>query len=176
MTLHAFAVPTFTQMLKGLAGQLDKGAQHAAAQGLAAETLIGARLAPDMFPLGNQVRFTCYQATDAVAKLAGLTGPGMPQAEASFADLQGHIAAALAFIDSAPVSAFVGAEDRDIIVKLPGDVTLGMNGLQFLRDWALAQFYFHAVTAYDILRHNGVELGKRDFVPHALAYFKPNAA
>ena len=172
MTLHALAVPTFVQMLNGLSGQLDKGAELARAKGFDPAVLVNARLAPDMFPLSAQVRFTCFQATDSVAKLTGLTGPGMPEGEASLEDLKAHVAAAIAFLESVPASAFDGAETRTITLNLPGNLVFEMTGMQFLRDWALAQFYFHAVTAYDILRHNGVELSKRDYVAHALAYLK----
>jgi hypothetical protein len=172
LSLHALAIPTFAQMLRGLSAQLDKGEALAKAKGFDPAVLINARLAPDMFPLAAQVRFTCYQATDSAAKLTGLVGPGMPEGEASFEDLKGHIAVALAFLDGLAPSAFDGAEDRVITLKLPGGVVFEMTGAQFVRDWALAQFYFHAVTAYDILRHNGVELSKRDYVAHALGYLK----
>ncbi|MDI1364780.1 MAG: DUF1993 domain-containing protein [bacterium] len=171
MTLYDLAVPTFLQMLKGLSVQLDKGLDLAKAEGDDLETLLAARLAPDMFPLSAQVRYTCYQATDAVAKLTGLTGPGRPEGDAPEA-LKAHIAAAVAFVNSAPAAAFDGAAERTITLTLPGDLVFEMTGLEFLRDWALPQFYFHAVTAYDILRHKGVALGKRDFVAHALAYLK----
>lgn len=176
MSLHALAVPTFVQMLKGLSAQLDKGAALAKAKGFDPAVLINARLAPDMFPLAAQVRFTCYQATDSVAKLTGLVGPGMPEGEASLDDLKGHIAVALAFLEGVQPASFDGADDKTITLNLPGGLLFEMTGLQFLRDWALAQFYFHAVTAYDILRHNGVELSKRDYVSHAIAYLKPGAA
>jgi hypothetical protein len=173
MTLHALTVPTFTQMLKGLSAQLDKGAALAKDKAFDPSVLVNARLAPDMFPLSAQVRFTCFQATDAVAKLARVEGPGMPEGEASLEDLKGHVAAALAFIEGVAAAAFEGAEDRVITLNVQGGLVFEMTGAQFVRDWALPQFYFHAVTAYDILRHNGVALSKRDYVAHALAYLKP---
>ncbi len=172
MPLHALTVPTFAQMLKGLIAQLDKGAALAGDKAFDPSVLVNARLAPDMFPLSAQVRFACFQATDAVARLTGLQGPGMPEGEASLDDLKGHIADALAFVEGAPTAAFDGAEAREIRLELQGGLVFEMTGAQFVRDWALPQFYFHAVTAYDILRHNGVALSKRDYVAHALAYLK----
>ena len=172
MTLHALTVPTFAQMLKGLSAQIDKGAALAKDKAFDPSVLVNGRLAPDMFPFSAQVRFTCFQATDAGAKLAGVTGPGMPEGEASLEDLTGHIAAAIAFVESVPAAAFDGAEDRQIVLNLPGGLVFEMTGAQFVRDWALPQFYFHAVTAYDILRHNGVALSKRDYVAHAVGYLK----
>lgn len=175
MTLQDLAVPTYLQMLRSLSAQLDKGVETARAKGSDPAALMDARLAPDMFPLSAQVRFTCYQATDCVAKLTGLTGPGMPEGD-SLDELKAHIADAVAFVESAPAAAFEGAEDKQIVLSLPGGIVFEMTGAQFLRDWALAQFYFHAVAAYAVLRHNGVDLGKRDYVAHAITYLKPGAA
>jgi hypothetical protein len=164
MTLYALLVPTFVQMLKGLSGQLDKGAAHG--------DLLQARLAPDMFPLAAQVRSACYQATEAVAKLTGQAGPARPEDESDLATLKAHIDAAVAFVEGVDPAAFEGAETRTITLNLPGNLVFEMSGEDYVRDWALPQFYFHAVTAYGVLRNAGVPLGKRDFVSHAIKYLK----
>lgn len=173
MTLYALAVPAFTGMLRNLSVQLDKGAAFAAASGRAPSDLIAARLAPDMFPLSDQVRFACHQAADGVARLTGRAPPTRTEVEPSFEALKARIAETVAGLDATPAAAFEGAESRAIELVMPNGIVFDMTGEQFLRDWSLAQFYFHLVTAYGILRHNGVVLGKADYVAHAIAYVRP---
>jgi len=173
MTLHALAVPTFTQMLRNLSGQLDKGEAFAAAQGLPPADLIDARLAPDMFPLSDQVRFSCHQARQTLARLTGQTPPDLAEVALDFAALKALIAATVDKLTATPQSAFDGAAERAIELVMPNGIVFDMTGEQFLRDWALPQFYFHLVTAYDILRHKGVALGKPDYVAHVLPYIRP---
>ncbi|WP_165190647.1 DUF1993 domain-containing protein [Caulobacter soli] len=173
MTLHALAIPTFTQMLRNLSGQLDKGAAFAADSGLAPSDLIDARLAPDMFPLSDQVRFTCHQATQAVARLTGQTPPDLAEAAPDFEGLKALIAATIAKLEATSASAFDGAAERAIELIMPNGIIFDMTGDQYLRDWALPQFYFHLVTAYDLLRHRGVALGKPDYVAHVFPYIRP---
>jgi hypothetical protein len=176
MNLHALAIPTFTQMLRALSAQLDKGVELARAKGFEPSVLPRSRLAPDMFPLAAQVRFTCFQASDAVARLTGQAPRVMPGDETTIEGLKAVIAETIADLEATPEAAFAGAEDRMIELKMANGLIFDMNGLQFLRDWSLAQFYFHLVTAYDILRHKGVPLGKPDYVPHALPYLRPGTA
>jgi len=176
MNLHALAIPTFTQMLRALSAQLDKGAELARAKGFEPSVLLQSRLAPDMFPLSAQVRFTCFQASDAVARLTGQPSSAIPGEETTVEGLKAAIAATLASLEATPEAAFDGAEERMIALNLANGLIFDMTGGQFLRDWALAQFYFHLVTAYDILRHNGVPLGKPDYVAHALPYLRPGTA
>uniref|UniRef100_B0T8H0 DUF1993 domain-containing protein n=1 Tax=Caulobacter sp. (strain K31) TaxID=366602 RepID=B0T8H0_CAUSK len=173
MNLYALAVPSFVQMLRGLSVQLDKGAAFARDKGLEPSTLIEARLAPDMFPLSDQVRFACHQAADAVARLTGQAPSELTDVEPSFEALKARIAATVAILEATPQTSFEGAEDRAIELRMPNGIVFDMTGDQFLRDWALAQFYFHLVTAYAILRHTGVALGKPDYVSHAIAYVRP---
>jgi hypothetical protein len=173
MTLYALTVPTFTQMLRNLSGWLDKGEAFAAANGLAPADLIEARLAPDMFPLSDQVRFACRQAAEGVARLTGQEPEVRPEVEASFPALKALIAETLAGLEATPESAFDGAETRAIELVMPNGIVFDMTGEQFLRDWSLAQFYFHLMTAYALLRHKGVALGKPDYVAHAIAYIRP---
>jgi hypothetical protein len=166
MNLHALAVPTFIQMLRNLSAQLDRGAAFAADNGLEPADLIQARLAPDMFPLADQVRFTCRQANEALARLTGQTPPDL-------AGVKALIAATVARLEATPASAFDGAGERAIELVMPNGIVFDMTGEQYLRDWALAQFYFHLMAAYAILRHKGVALGKPDYVAHAIAYVRP---
>jgi hypothetical protein len=173
MNLHALAVPTFTQMLRNLSAQLDRGAAFAADNGLSSDDLIQARLAPDMFPLVDQVRFTCRQANEALARLTGQTPPDLVEVEPDWAALKALIAATVARLEATPASAFDGAGERAIELVMPNGIVFDMTGEQYLRDWALAQFYFHLMAAYAILRHKGVALGKPDYVAHAIAYVRP---
>jgi hypothetical protein len=160
------AVGTFVPTLHTLSDLLDKGAAHASAQKRDAATLVNARLAPDMFPLGKQVQAACDHAKSAAAILAGQTPQRFEDNEKTFAELKDRIARTVAYVETFSASAFDAAADREIKYPLQAGLVMEMNGLQFLRDWALPNFYFHVVTAYDILRHNGVDIGKRDYMSH----------
>jgi len=163
---YEFAIQTFKPMLSTLANLLDKGAAHAAATGLDPAALVEGRLAPDMFTLAQQVEQACAYAIGAVRSLTGAEPPAFEGADASFADLKARIAHALAFVESAPAAAFAGAEDRTVTLPLRGGLVLEAKGYQVLRDWSLPHFYFHVVTAYDILRHAGAPIGKLDYLAH----------
>ncbi|MBO9706941.1 MAG: DUF1993 domain-containing protein [Caulobacter sp.] len=173
MTLYDLAVPTFTQMLRALSGQLDRAEAFCAERGLEPSAVIDARLAPDMFPLSAQVRFACFQAGDAVARLAGREPLEHAEVAPGFAPLKARIAETLAALEATPPQAFDGAESRAVALVMPNGIVFDMTGEQFLRDWSLAQFYFHLVTAYAVMRQAGVALGKPDYVPHALAFVRP---
>ncbi len=173
VSLHAFAVQTFAPMLRGLSGLIDKGAEHARTSGSAPDALTEARLAPDMLPLKHQVRFTCLQACQGVARLIGEEPPEEDGPEDTLEDLKARIARAVVYIEAAPAARFEGAEDRPIRFHLFERMWFEGNGLQYLRDWAMAHFYFHLVTAYDILRHHGVGLGKADYVSHVGYALRP---
>jgi hypothetical protein len=176
ITAHSLASETFVPLLKGLGRLLDKAADHAQNAGFDTSVLVAARLAPDMFPLSRQVQFACYQARDAFTRLTG-GAPGAPVlSEATFGDLQEHVRQTVEALEAVPPSAFDGAEDRAIVIALPGgDMAFEMTGYQLLRDWSIPHFYFHVVTAYDILRHNGVPIGKQDFVANVRDYLRPIA-
>lgn len=173
MDLHAIAVPTYAQMLKGLSNQLTKAEAFAADNGLSPEDLITARLAPDMFPLSTQVRFVCTQASDMLRQLTGSASFTPAEDATDFDGLRAQLAEAAAKVQATPASAFDGSAERKIELKMPNGIVFDMTGEQFLRDWALAQFYFHLTTAYAILRHKGVVLGKPDWVSHMFAYIRP---
>ncbi len=173
MDPRALAIPTYVQMLKGLSAQLAKGEAFAAEGVMAPEDLIGARLAPDMFPLSTQVRFVCTQASDLLRHLTGAESFAPAEDAADFEGLRAQLADAVARLEAAPAPALAGAADRAVELKLPNGLVFDMTGEQFVRDWGLAQLYFHLAMAYAILRHKGVPLGKADWVPHMFAYIRP---
>lgn len=169
VSLYAISVETYAPMLTTLAGLLDKGAEYATTKGRSPDELLDAKLAPDMFPLSMQVRICCHHAKDGVARLTGGTPPSMASMGGdvkTLGELKEYIAVTVAHIKGVDAKAFEGGEDRKIEFPLQETMTFESNGLAFLRDWSLGHFYFHMVTAYDILRHEGVPLGKRDFMAH----------
>jgi hypothetical protein len=142
------------------------------------------RLAPDMFPLAAQVRFACFQAQEPVCRLRGEEVPhdllrvreeGVMSNETpgSFDDAQARIAEAVSFLSALAPDALDAAANRPITLDLPNGVIFDMTGEEYARDWSLPQFYFHAVTAYSILRNHGVPLGKPDYVSHMFPYIRP---
>lgn len=181
MTLTKLLVPTFTQMLKTLSSWL-KNAQEQTPKS-EAEALLSARLASDMFPLSTQVRFACVQAQEAVSRLreqpfpksvAELLEEGRNASErpGSLSDAQVRIDETLALLESLALDALDVDPDKPIEHKLPNGMTFDLTAEQYARDWALAQFYFHIITAYGILRSEKVELGKADYIPHLLPYLR----
>jgi uncharacterized protein len=170
ITIYALAIETFAPVLTTLAALLDKGAAHARAKGTNLEAFIGARLAPDMYPLSTQVKLACHHAKDATARLTGATPPKIENEELTFDELKILIEKTLSYLQSMNEKAFDGAEDRKIEIILQGNRVFEANGIGLLRDWSIPHFYFHVVTAYDILRNNGVEIGKRDYMSHIARY------
>jgi hypothetical protein len=166
-SIHSMAIDTFVPMLRTLSTLLDKGVAHVEAKGGEPDTLAEARLAPDMFPLSKQVQIACDFAKNCIARLAAHDPPRFEDNEKTITELKARIAKTLTYLESATPVSFSGAEDRQITVPLPGDMILDMKGSGYLRDWALPHFYFHVVTAYDILRHAGVQIGKLDLMAHA---------
>lgn len=166
ISVYTMAIETFVPMLRSLSTILDKGAQQASARKFDSAVLVNARLAPDMFPLAKQVQIACDHAKNSTAHLMGQEPPRFEDNEQTLDQLKARIAKTIDYLQSARATAFEGAEDRDIKIPLPNNATLEMKGVQFLRDWALPHFYFHVVTAYNILRHNGVDIGKRDYLSH----------
>jgi hypothetical protein len=162
------AVETFAPMLQSLSEILDKGAAHGEAKGL---DLANARLAPDMFPLSQQIQGACFHAQNGVSVLTG-DGSIQPLPIApDIAVMKAQIAATIAIVRSADDAAFAGAESRDCSIPLPGgNGKIVMDGRRFLLAWALPHFYFHLITAYDILRNQGVEIGKRDYLSQVGAF------
>jgi len=163
ITMYSASVPRFAHTLKNLSGILTKAQDHALARKIDPAVLLSARLFPDMFAFTRQVQVACDTAKGAAARLAGQEVPKHEDTEQSFAELQQRIAKVIAFIESIPADRIDGSEERKIVLTLRGE-EVTFNGLQYLTGFALPNFYFHVVTAYDILRHNGVEVGKRDFL------------
>ena len=162
-TLHAVSVPVFVRMLQNLSSLLDKAVADAQARHYEPAVLLSSRLAPDMFPLLRQVQLACDFAKGASARLAGVAVPAFADEEQTIDELKDRIARVVTFVESvSPADVDAGA-DRDITVKLR-DRSLEMKGIDYLNRMAMPNFYFHATTAYAILRHNGVVIGKRDFV------------
>jgi hypothetical protein len=162
-SMHAFSVDLFSNALENLSWILEKGAASAASRKIEPAVLLAARLAPDMLPLTRQIQIAGDLAKNSVARLAGQEPPRYEDTETTIEQLRARLARTIDFLKSVPASAFEGAETRDI--KLPaGERTLEFKGLAFLQTWAIPNVFFHVTTAYNILRHNGVDLGKRDFI------------
>jgi hypothetical protein len=163
LSMHRASVPVFVRALKVLATLLEKGEAHAKAHGLDPNDLVAARLTDDMLPLSGQVQRASDASKGAVFRLTGVEAPAMPDEEKTFADLQKRVADTLAYIQSVDPKAFEGSEDRTVELKLP-NVTLTFTGEDYLLTFALPNFFFHVVTAYDVLRHKGVQIGKLDYM------------
>ena len=162
--MYTMSVEAFVPTLRALAKILNKAAEHASAKKFDPAVLVQARLAPDMYPLVKQVQIACDFAKNSTGRLIGQDPPRFEDSEQTLQELEARIAKTLDYLQSVRAGAFDGSEDRDVKIPLPNGVSLDFKGLPYLRDWALPNFYFHLVTAYDILRHNGVEIGKRDFL------------
>jgi hypothetical protein len=170
ISIYAMAIETYVPMLRSLSHVLDQGAKKAGSG-----DLVNARLAQDMYTLAKQVQLACDQATDSTARLSGQTAPQFEDNEKTLEDLKARIAKTLKYVESVRAAAFEGAEDRKITIPIPeNNIDFEMDGLQYLRDWALPHFYFHVVTAYGILRHNGVDIGKRDYMNQVGKYIRPH--
>jgi hypothetical protein len=164
MSFYDSAAPAFLQTLGALSDILKKAEAHATARNIAPETLLTARLYPDMLPLSRQVQLACDFAMKTCARLTGAEIPSNPDTEKTFAELQARLAKAADYVKSYTAAKFDGADARDVTFPAGPDKTMTLKGQQFLSHVAFPNFYFHAVTAHDILRHNGVEIGKRDFL------------
>ena len=163
ITMYQASAPRFAHTLKALSAVLAKADAHCAARKIDPLVLTAARLYPDMFPLSRQVQIACDSAKGAVARLAGVEVPKHEDTEKTFEELRARIDKTLAFIATVKPAQVDGSEAREVVLKLRGnDVTF--SSLQYLLGFAWPNFYFHATTAYAILRHNGVELGKTDFL------------
>lgn len=177
MSLTTLLTPTYRQMLSALAGWLQK----AQTQIDDADTLMSARLAPDMFPLATQVRFACRQAREGAHRLQHQEFPAAVEVlleegrqggeqPGTISDALARIEETLAYLDGLPANALDDAARQPLALELPIGLAFDMDGEKYARDWALPQFYFHVMIAYAILRSRGVGLGKIDYVQHMFAY------
>ncbi len=163
LSMYQASVPRFANMLGNLSVILDKAQAHVDAKKIDPATLTTYRLFPDMLPFTKQVQIACDTAKGAVARLAGIENPVHEDFEKTLPELKARIAKTLAFIQSVSPAQIDGTEDKDIVVRR-GETETHYKGMQFLLGSAIPNLYFHVSTAYNILRHNGVEIGKRDYL------------
>jgi hypothetical protein len=164
LSLHTASVPVFTQLLGALSEVLAKAAAHAAERKIEPDALLQSRLFPDMFPLLRQVQIACDFAKSVSARLAGAEVPSWEDSEKTFDDLQARIRRTLDFIAGLDAAAFAGAAAREIVLRPGTPKERRLDGQAYLLAYGLPQFFFHVTTSYALLRHGGVEIGKRDFM------------
>ena len=162
--IYTASIPVFKQMLGGLSGVLAKAEAHVAAKKIDPNALLQARLYPDMFPLLRQVQVASDFAKSVSARLAGVDVPKLADDEQTFADLQARIATVLAFIEGLDASLFAEAATREIVTQAGTPKEKRFTGESYIFNYGLPHFFFHTTTAYAILRHNGVEVGKKDYI------------
>jgi len=161
-SIYDASAPVFTNALTNIQAWLDK----AVAEGKSEAALVEARLAPDMLPFSRQIQISSDTAKNAVARLLGLEAPSMPDTETTFAELKARCQKTIDYINSLDPKAFDGAEARAIQLKFPNGMGYNFTGAQFLTGFALPNFFFHVTTTYALLRKDGVNLGKPDFLQH----------
>jgi uncharacterized protein len=163
LSMHTASVPVFVRMLGNLSLWLDKAEAHAAAKKFETSVFLASRLAPDMLPFSNQIQIACDAAKFGVARLAGVEAPKFEDNETSIAELRQRIRRTIDYVQSVPAAQIDGTEAKDVVIpRRDGSMTL--KGEFYLKHFVLPNFYFHVTTAYALLRHSGVELGKRDYL------------
>ena len=162
--MYTHSVPVFKQLLTALKTILAQASEHAAAKSIEPDALLQARLAPDMFPLLKQVQIAADFSRGITARLAGVEVPTLAGQEKNFADLDALLTQTLAFLDSVDAAQFEGKEDAEIVLRPGTPKEKKLTGQVYLANYGLPQFFFHVTTAYAILRHNGLPIGKRDFM------------
>ena len=163
----AQSIPNFTRTLTALSGILAKGAASAQARKIDPLVFTRGRLSPDMFPLTRQVQIACDAAKNGFARLSGLEAPKFEDNETTFEELQARIAKTVEFLNTVTAESLEGSEDKVVTFPAGPERTLKMKGDAYLNQWMLPNLYFHVVTAYNILRHNGVDVGKTDYLKGA---------
>ena len=163
ISMYQASVPQFVKMLTNLSNILKKGEEFAGTKGIDSAALVEGCLAPDMFPLSKQVQIACDQVKNGMARLAGVEPPKFEDNETTFAQLQDRIAKTIAFANSLKPAQVDGTEAKEIKFSIK-EWNFEFVGEQYLLTWIMPNFYFHVTTAYDILRHNGVEIGKSDYL------------
>jgi hypothetical protein len=163
ISMYQASVPRFVNILGNLSNILDKAQAHVDAKKIDATALTTYRIFPDMLPMSKQVQIACDTAKGVIARLAGVDIPAYEDNEVTLADLKARVAKTIAFIQTFTPAQIDGTEDKAIVTKR-GDKETHYKGMQFLLGHAVPNFYFHVTTTYNILRHNGVEVGKRDFL------------
>ena len=163
----AQSIPDFIRTLTALNGILEKGAASAQARKIDPLVLTNARLAPDMFPLTKQVQIACDASTLGFARLSGIEAPKFADTETTFEELQARIAKTIDFLHTVTAESLAGTEDKVVSFPAGPDRVLKLKGRDFLYQWVMPNLYFHTTTAYNILRHNGVDVGKMDYLKGA---------
>lgn len=164
ITMHSASVPIFVKMLGNVSVWLDTAEAYAVARKFDVSVLLTSRLAPDMLPLTRQIQIACDAAKFGIARLAGGDAPKFEDNESTVADLKARLAATIAYLKSVPSSQVDGTEDKDVEVPTRAGEPLKFKGEDYLKHFVLPNLFFHVTTVYALLRHNGVELGKRDFL------------
>lgn len=163
ISMYQASAPRFANILRNLSAILEKAEAHCAAKKIEPAALTTYRLFPDMFPLTRQVQIACDTAKGATARLAGVDIPKHEDTEQTFADLKARIAKTIDFVESVSASKIDGSDEKEIVLQMRSGERR-FKGMQYLLGHAYPNFYFHVTTAYNILRHNGVEVGKADFI------------
>ena len=163
ISMYQASAPRFVNILRNLSAIIDKAEAHCAAKKIEPSALTTARLYPDMFPFTRQVQIACDTAKGAVARLAGVDIPKHEDTEQTFAELKARIAKAIDFVESVSAGKIDGSEDKEIVLQMRSGERR-FKGMQYLLGHAYPNFYFHVTTAYALLRHGGVELGKKDYI------------
>ena len=164
MSFYDASVPAFLQILGSLSGLLTKAEAHCTAKNIQPDVLLGARLFPDMLPLTKQIQLASDFAAKGCARLTQSELPSVPDTEKTFDELKQRLAKTIDYVKAFKPAQFDGADDRDVKFPAGPDKTMTLKGQQFISHFSFPNFYFHAATAHGILRHNGVEIGKRDFM------------
>jgi hypothetical protein len=164
MSFYDASVPAFLQILGSLTGILTKAEAHCAAKNIQPDVLLGARLYPDMLPLSKQIQLACDFAAKGCARLTHSEVPTTPDTEKTFEELRQRLSKTSDYLKAFKPAQFEGADAKEVTFPTGPERTMTLKGQQFLSHMAFPNFYFHAATAHDILRHNGVEIGKRDFL------------
>lgn len=163
-SIYTALIPPAKHILENQSKILCKVTAFAEAQHIEPATILAARLAPDMFPLSRQIQIACDTVKKGAARLAGVEAPVFDDNESTIPELQERIAKTIAFLESIHESDFVGAEKRVLKIPMGPEIILDFTGEDYLNQWVLPNFYFHTTTAYDLLRQQGMALGKRDFL------------
>jgi hypothetical protein len=162
-SIYDASIPPMIRTMQSISKIIDKAVAQAKSEDKSPATLLDARLAPDMHPFPRQIQIMSDAAKGAAARLAGIEAPGMPDTETTFPELQARISKTIDFLKSVKPEQLAGAEDREIVLKFPSG-EMKFSGRDFLTQFALPNFFFHATTAYGLLRHKGVTIGKMDYL------------
>ncbi len=166
LSMYQASIPAFVRILGNLSAILDKAAAHAEIKEIDPAVFVNARLAPDMFPLARQIQIASDGVKGCAARLSGIEVPSYPDTETTFAELQARIAKTAAFIQSVDPAKIEGSEEKTVTLKIRNK-EISFTGRDYLFNFVIPNFYFHVTAAYAILRHNGVEIGKMDFLGNA---------